>query len=490
MPGWWGREAPDRRFVRPWQWYVLVSLVLALVYVVAPWQPVQAIGSPLVHLSTTVAIVAGLKRHPTARARAPWYALAANVGLFAAGEVVYWIETAWLHRDAFPSAADGFYVGSTSMLLVALAGFSRARRNGLDRAGLLDAAVLSVGAGMLSWLYLISPTAHQGDLSLLGRTVSLLYPVLDLLALVALARLSVSAGRKPPAYGFLVAGLISLLFTDALYTLLELNGAYLPGGVLDLGWMGAHVRFAAAALHPSAPAISRPAPPVGQGSLGQLRLVGLATASLIAPFILIAEWLQKDTIDAPVIAGGSIALYLLVLARLQGVVKQLALSLDSANSQAQTDPLTGLANRRQFHARWQQHLGEGPGPTALLYVDLDGFKAVNDQLGHAAGDAVLQVVAERIGQVVRSGDVLARLGGDEFAVILPGAGDRHADDIAARILAAVSVPITVQGTSVRVGASVGVVSAPLGADPDTEIRRADAAMYGAKTGGRGRVVRA
>nr|WP_269330036.1 GGDEF domain-containing protein [Kineosporia babensis] len=207
----------------------------------------------------------------------------------------------------------------------------------------------------------------------------------------------------------------------------------------------------------------------------------------MAPLVLLLEWLRGGPIDAPLIAFGSIALYLLVLARLHGVVEQLDDSLQTARTQAHTDQLTGLANRRLFHDRWQQNLSGTAGPTALLYVDLDGFKKINDTLGHESGDVVLRTVAERISAVVRSGDVVARLGGDEFAVILPGASDEHADDIASRILATISRPIDLDGHRVSVGASIGVLLAPPGADPEQSIKSADSAMYAAKTGGRGQI---
>src|SRR4029453_11445327 len=131
------------------------------------------------------------------------------------------------------------------------------------------------------------------------------------------------------------------------------------------------------------------------------------------------EWLRGMEIDYAVIIAGSAVLFLLVITRLHGLVALLSETLPSGGEKATPDQLTGLANRRLFHTRWQQSLGEAGGPTALLYVDLDGFKPVNDTLGHEAGDSVLVEVAERLRGLVRAGDVVARLGGDEFAIILP-----------------------------------------------------------------------
>ncbi|GAB6898793.1 hypothetical protein JCM9957A_18830 [Kineosporia succinea] len=469
--------------------YLAVCSLVAVVYLLFGSATTHAFVASAVHTSAVVAIVLGVRRHRPEHAL-PWYTLAGSTLLFTLGDAAFWWRSVWLHQDAFPSVSDALYIPSSLLLIAALLGFTRARRTGWDRSGLLDAAVLSTGAGLLSWLYLISPTAGAGDLSQPARLVSLAYPVVDLLALAVLVRLTIGTGRRPFAYRLLVGGVTTLLVTDGAYTLMQLAGTYETGGWTDVGWMASHVLMGASALHPSMPAVSEATPPVPEGVIGRGRLVALAAASLMAPLVLILEWLHRDPIDAPVIAAGSIVLYLLVLARLQGVMKQLAGLLDTAKSQANTDLLTGLANRRRFYALWETELAGATPTTALLYVDLDGFKPVNDTLGHQGGDAVLQAVAARISSVVRAGDVVARLGGDEFAVILPGADDVQAEAIAARILAAVSVPVVALGSPVRVGASIGVIVAPHGADPENEIQRADGAMYAAKSAGRGRVGRA
>lgn len=154
---------------------------------------------------------------------------------------------------------------------------------------------------------------------------------------------------------------------------------------------------------------------------------------------------------------------------------------------AHTDALTDLANRATLHDALRSVLHRGQ-PGALLFVDLDHFKAINDTLGHSAGDAVLQAVARRLRHCVRPDDVVARLGGDEFAVLCacPGAMDESAA-LAARIVAELQVPIDQAGRSLRLGASVGVTvwSAPAPA-VDELLAQADLALYAAKDGGRGR----
>ena len=150
-----------------------------------------------------------------------------------------------------------------------------------------------------------------------------------------------------------------------------------------------------------------------------------------------------------------------------------------------TDPLTGLANRRLLVDRIDQALtgtDRGARSHCLLYLDLDGFKQVNDRYGHAAGDEVLRLLAERMSALLRPEDTAARLGGDEFAILCVNADPRHAETIAERLRAAVAEPLFVDGQQLALSATVGVSSSdvaddPPPADPADLLRRADLEMY-------------
>ncbi len=155
---------------------------------------------------------------------------------------------------------------------------------------------------------------------------------------------------------------------------------------------------------------------------------------------------------------------------------------------AHHDPLTRLVNRAEFHNRLAASLGKGrTGRIACLFADLDHFKLVNDSLGHAAGDRVLEVVAERLRARVGSNDVIARLGGDEFALLLGKV--RSADAAVAKaqaIVADLARPIEVEGRLIQMGASIGIALAPdHAANADELLRAADMALYEAKSAGRG-----
>ncbi len=158
--------------------------------------------------------------------------------------------------------------------------------------------------------------------------------------------------------------------------------------------------------------------------------------------------------------------------------------------QAFHDGLTGLANRALFRDRLDHALAQGArarSSLAVLLVDLDGFKLVNDSLGHDVGDQLLQQIAERFSAVSRPSDTLARLGGDEFALLLEGANEATAAGLAQRLLGSLSEPIEIAERSLRLSASIGIVTnVGEGAGSDALIRDADLAMYAAKEAGRSR----
>lgn len=145
------------------------------------------------------------------------------------------------------------------------------------------------------------------------------------------------------------------------------------------------------------------------------------------------------------------------------------------------DPLTGLANRALFFQRLEDDLDAArsrAGTTAVILIDLDEFKPINDQLGHHAGDEVLIAVAQRMLDQVRESDTVARLGGDEFAVVLSATNEESVAAVSRRISDAVGAPLDLAGRPVRVGCSVGIAVDTGGLVPAADlVRQADAAMY-------------
>jgi len=165
-------------------------------------------------------------------------------------------------------------------------------------------------------------------------------------------------------------------------------------------------------------------------------------------------------------------------------VRQAARAAAASNVQAMHDSLTGLPNRSLLMLRGRRHadLARDGEQIALLLLDLDHFKEINDTLGHHVGDELLRLVAARLGTVVREGDTVARLGGDEFAVLCPGLTDTAvAQDLSRRLIEALATPFGLEQISLHVGASIGIALLPEHADGIEQlVQRADIAMYVAK----------
>ena len=193
-------------------------------------------------------------------------------------------------------------------------------------------------------------------------------------------------------------------------------------------------------------------------------------------------------LGALVVAGLIIAV---LLRNLQRASAELQAERADAQHRALHDPLTGLGNRTLFHDRLGQALRDmprGEPRVALLALDLDRFKQVNDTLGHEAGDELLRQVATRIRNLLRSEDTLVRLGGDEFAIIQPAiASWTEPSTLAQRIIDTMGAPFHIAGTTAEIGISIGIATAPDLAQTDAQlVTRADDALYQAKAGGRNR----
>jgi diguanylate cyclase len=204
--------------------------------------------------------------------------------------------------------------------------------------------------------------------------------------------------------------------------------------------------------------------------------------SLVAPILLLIQAWGRSGIDAAAIGAGSIALFLLVVARMAGLIRQVEQQAAQLETLAEHDPLTGAANRRAWDRTLPVEMDRARRsgtPLAVALLDLDHFKAFNDTYGHQAGDQLLRSATEVWRSLLRSSDLLARYGGEEFAVLLPSSTLGEAVEVVDRLRVATPLAQTF---------SAGVALWHGDETSDQTVARADRALYQAKQAGRNQVL--
>ena len=483
---------------RPYGWVVLLALGLLLVgaHQLLP----DTLARDVVYLGTgllgSLGVLLGLRLHRPQRAGA-WLALAASQLTWVLADLVGTVQEVVAPTDAFPTLADVFYLAGYPLLGLSLFLLTRGRRPRRDVEGALDSVTVAVGLYLLCWVLLARPTLDQSADSWLSAAVAAAYPLLDITVIAMLVALVITPGTHTPALRMLVIAVGLVIIADTAATALGLL-AIGSTGPIDFIWLVSYLLVGAAALHPSMRALSMTAPP-SRPTFSRRRQIATATAVLVAPGTLAVQHVLGAPMDIWAVVIASVVMFLLVVARMNVAIHQIV-TADRRREEAQAelahqaahDSLTGLPNRAQSLELLTGTLSRAQRSGAmigLLFVDLDGFKAVNDTFGHAAGDDVLRAVSGRMQQVVRGGDVVGRLGGDEFVVLLePVVDERSAVAVGERLIAEVSAPIVLaNGEAVSVGASVGVaISQDARTDADALLVEADTAAYRAKNRGRGR----
>ena len=309
-----------------WRVYLLLGLLATGVYFLLP-QTGQYVLKFLVVVSALAATVTGIIMHRPSRLL-PWYlfVMALLMAVLAGVTLIYY-EVMLGTEPPFPSVVDAFFIASYpcaagGLLLI------QSRRLVRDRASTIDPVIIAVGVGMLAWVFLMDPYVEDLSLPLVERLVSVTYPLMDVLLLAVVVRLLLVPGRPPPAYYALSASGIFLLTFDTAYIATTLTGTYDETGspihALELLFF---VLFGVGALHPSMADLSgtvlRP-----ETRLTRRRLALLAAASLMAPGVLALQAARGQSIDVSVIVGGSVVLFLLVLARMEGIMRAREQAID------------------------------------------------------------------------------------------------------------------------------------------------------------------
>lgn len=417
--------------------------------------------------------------------RMAWALIIGGQAAFLAGDVVWLVLEHVVRSDASPNIGDAAYLSGYGLIAAgALKLLPRGRRLG-DVGALVDGVIVAVAAAVLLWVFVIGPTAMNGDADLAARLVSMAYPAGDLL-LIALGAQVALRMRRTVSGILLLIGMCALLAGDVWYAHLATTDGYAAGHPVDALWFASYVLVASAVLQPeTVPSVDRFE---GESTLTLARIAFLATISILAPVVLGARVAVDASLSVLVI--GTVVLFLLVVMRLAIVANQLQTSRSQLEHDATHDPLTGLGNRALYSERVRQAIQASvttPARTAVLCIDLDDFKTVNDGLGHAAGDRMLQEIGDRLRSVVRRADSVARLGGDEFAVLVHDEPADAALEVADRLLAEIAKPIHLGASVVAQStASIGIAYGAPGESVESLLRDADVAMYIAKNAGKGR----
>jgi len=406
--------------------------------------------------------------------------LACAASSFAAGNTYYVLAADATGSPPFPSLGDVGYLGFYPLILAALALAVRHRLRGQASSVWLDSLVGSLGAAAVLAVLLdpVVASAMKGSVSL-ATVVAVAYPSFDLLLVAAVTGIvTLGGGRIGSRWGFLVAGLMVFAATDVSYALEVTAETYVIGSPLDAGWA---IALALVAFWGDGAIPPRPLPQEPTPVTGSAALVVSALAAVAGVAVLVMS--SRTQLSTMAVGLAAVAL-LAAAARTQVAFRQLVRMADLRH-QATTDHLTGLPNRRSLYAQAEARMtAEEPWPQALLLLDLDRFKEVNDSLGHHTGDELLIQVGRRLGCHLRSGDLLVRLGGDEFAVLLDNAGYDQADAVAAKLCESLAEPFTLDGIAIHSSVSIGITLFPYdGPDLSTLLRKADVAMYRAKASG-------
>jgi diguanylate cyclase (GGDEF)-like protein/PAS domain S-box-containing protein len=306
-----------------WQGYLACGALGMTFYLLIP--PLK--GNPVllntIGLSSWVAVIVGIRRNKPSYAL-PWRLIALGFLLYWMGDVyTYSYPQLILHHEVpFPSIGDAIYLTVYPAQMLGLLLLVRRRNPHRDRNTLIDAAILTLGLSLLSWVLQIAPYLHDPTMGLLPKLVSVAYPLGDIMLLAAVIRLILDSGRRQPAFYLVTASVVSLLVTDFVYGVMTLDNAYHHQLLLDLGWTAYQMLWAAAALHPSMVALQEPSSDQREAKLTPLRLTLLTGASLIAPICILLKELHRGDLDLIVIICASVVLFGFVVMRMVDLVRQ------------------------------------------------------------------------------------------------------------------------------------------------------------------------
>jgi diguanylate cyclase len=420
----------------------------------------------------------------------PWRLLGAAMVLWGVGEVLWgYYEVILSDEVPFPSVADIAYLGAVPFAVAGVLSFARGSGIRFHVRTILDGCLASGSLLFITWALVLGPLWRDDAGGLWVHTISVAYPVTDLvLAVLALVIVQWGNDVQRSSLRIVAAALLVMAATDTAFTWLTTNGTFTSSNPISMLWPVSYVMLAFATR-------------LGSSGTRRTTRADESLGSLLTPYVPLLGAIAVATprlLDGhplgPFLTINGAALVALVLLRQAITAWDLRRTVGALHERerelqrlASEDSLTGLANRASFAIRLEEALSAPGAEPAVVYIDLDGFKEVNDSFGHAAGDDLLIEVGRRLQACLSPSMVLARLGGDEF-VVLVEAGHDEAVSLARQILGAFELPFRREGEAISFHASLGIAAAPIGGSPDEAVRRADAAMYVAKATGKGRAV--
>jgi diguanylate cyclase (GGDEF)-like protein len=459
-----------------------LGLLLSVIYALQLDPIVNGICTVVLALGGVACTIAGPRLHrPTTVL--PWRLLAASAVMFLAGVFLRPWSSEQVGLNA--GTADAFTLAGYTLLVAALVTLNRAR-GPLERHALADGIIICLGAGLVAAMLFVVP-AVDISATTRPRLISLIagfYPLIDIVLLLLLLNLAFTTASKLTSYRAFVFAMTALFIGDIGYAWIGARGHLIGSPLLDLPFLLGYTFFGVAALHPSMAWISK-AVPNSEQPWSFMRLA-LIVPALLAPGV-VAVTVHADNPSARILLGVVfVGLVMTLLFRAVSAVHSLDRMQETFRFQARHDALTGLANRAELMdkvGRLQTARRRQDPSVWVLFLDLDGFKFINDSWGHETGDQLLVEVANRLRQITDPQSSVGRVGGDEF--VISGLLTREtAIELAIEVQATLRKPIEIEGLDLIVTTSIGMAEATRGEDAEGLLRDADTAMYRAKGAGR------
>ncbi len=487
-----------------WKVALVAGVVLTGAYFALPSGFVQSAGYNAIGLASVGAVLLGIRLNRPAD-KLTWWMFGIGSLCSIAADVVTTVYDLLQRELASPSIADALYLIAYPFFFIAVIRLGRrSTRRGL-RERQADAAIISLGALALTWQLLMGAYAHDDALGTVAKLTLMAYPIMDIAVLFIVVSALLFGGARDVVDKLIAVAMAMMLLGDFVYDLLTQYSTYQLGNLLDVTWLINYILIGVAALHPSAARTQTSRERTRPSRFTWLPVV--AVAAFVSPtMLLVGVRTNVAVLSAVTLVSGVLVAVRMnwMFGRLRDQAEQLRARTESLQEvllardnladdlrhQAFHDSLTGLANRALLQNRIEHALQasvRSRRTVGVIVFDLDGFKTVNDSLGHPAGDAVLVTAAARMESVIRPGDTVARLGGDEFAVLIEDTPDLSTViDMADRLLDVLREPWLVDGHGVSLSASAGIAFSSEGKPAEKLLREADTAMYAAKSRGKDR----